>query len=298
MPSNSANLNQFPSKKVARVGLISDTHMPERCAAFPAAIFEVFQGVDLILHAGDVGKLWVLDQLSGIGPVVAVHGNDETAEAQQALPSQQLVSIGGRRILVWHSHYPDPAEDKANRRNLWGQILARIAQRSQQVGADIVVFGHTHVPTTYRYKDVWLVNPGALASGSIFTRQTMQTVAVLFIYEDSTISVTHVDLNLPNEAHVPNIDFKSSFKSAPNDYEDLIVEQSLIDVVGELKKQSYNDIEALRDALLPLSHLCWAGEKEYITKAEMLEVVEGDANIAPMDKEKVMAILSASMRAS
>ena len=45
---------------VARIGLISDTHMPQRCAAFPAAVFDVLVGVDLILHAGDVGERWVV----------------------------------------------------------------------------------------------------------------------------------------------------------------------------------------------------------------------------------------------
>lgn len=47
---------------VARLGLISDTHMPERCAALPASLFDVLQGVDLLLHTGDVGELWVDDR--------------------------------------------------------------------------------------------------------------------------------------------------------------------------------------------------------------------------------------------
>jgi hypothetical protein len=71
---------------VARIGLISDTHMPARCADLPAAVFDVLRSVDVVLHAGDVGELWVLDQLSAIAPVIAVHGNDETAEAQRELP--------------------------------------------------------------------------------------------------------------------------------------------------------------------------------------------------------------------
>ena len=71
---------------VACLGLISDTHMPKRWPAMPAAVFEALRSVDLVLHAGDVGKLWVLDELSVIAPVVAVHGNDETDEAQRELP--------------------------------------------------------------------------------------------------------------------------------------------------------------------------------------------------------------------
>ncbi|MBC8074637.1 MAG: hypothetical protein H7Y32_01055, partial [Chloroflexales bacterium] len=51
---------------VACIGLVSDTHMPQRCAALPPALFAALRGVDLLLHAGDVGELWVLDQLSAL----------------------------------------------------------------------------------------------------------------------------------------------------------------------------------------------------------------------------------------
>ena len=73
------------------------------------AVFAVLRGVDVVLHAGDVGELWALDRLSAIAPVIAVHGNDETADAQQELPYQQLVVAGGARILLTHAHYPDHA---------------------------------------------------------------------------------------------------------------------------------------------------------------------------------------------
>jgi len=70
---------------VACFGLISDTHMPKRWRELPPAVFDLLQGVDLVLHAGDVGELWVLDQLSTIAPTLAVHGNDVTEEAQREL---------------------------------------------------------------------------------------------------------------------------------------------------------------------------------------------------------------------
>jgi putative phosphoesterase len=99
-----------------RIGLISDTHMPQRRRVLPPAVFDLFNGADLILHAGDVGELWVLDQLSEIAPVIAVHGNDDTADAQRELPYQQVVAVGGLRILLWHSHYPDWDEEMASRK--------------------------------------------------------------------------------------------------------------------------------------------------------------------------------------
>jgi hypothetical protein len=84
------------------VGLISDTHAPDRCKELPKAIFEALAGVDLILHAGDIGELWVLDQLSAIASVNAVHGNDETDEATAALPYWQTVVVAGHRLVITH----------------------------------------------------------------------------------------------------------------------------------------------------------------------------------------------------
>src|SRR5262245_50582690 len=96
---------ELPAERVAaRIGLISDTHMPERCVALPPSLFDVLQGVDLLLHAGDVGELWVLDRLAALAPVVAVHGNDDTEAAQRELPYQQVIAVAGRRIELTHSH--------------------------------------------------------------------------------------------------------------------------------------------------------------------------------------------------
>jgi len=297
MGTNSLLLSQLPVERVVtRVGLISDTHMPERCAAFPASTFDVLRGVDLILHAGDVGELWVLDRLSAIAPVVAVHGNDDTQDAQRELPYQQLVSIAGQRILLWHSHYPDPAEEKARRGGYWYPKLSRLAERGQQVEAQIVVFGHAHIPMTYQYDSVLLVNPGALASGSLFTRQKRQTVALLFVRDDGMPFVAHVDLAVPDQVYVPNIDWEARFEIAIGQFQSPIVEQGLLEDIGELRKQTYTDLEALKKAILPLCHPCWAGEKRHITRAELLNEIERNTDIAPTDKEKVVAILSERAR--
>ena len=290
---NPGLLSQLPVQRVvARVGLISDTHMPERCAAFPASIFDVLQGVDLLLHAGDLGELWVLDHLSAIAPVVAVHGNDETQGAQRALPYQQLISVAQQRILLWHSHYPDPAEDKANRGGPWHRMLTRQAERGQKLGANVVVFGHTHVPLTHQYNGILLINPGALASGSLFTRQDHQTVALLFICNDGELHVAHIDLALPDQPFVPSIDWDAGIEPAIDQFQSSIVEQDLLESIGELGKQTYSDLEALKGAILPLCHPCWTGEERHITRVELLGAVESSTDIAPIDREKVIAILS------
>ena len=59
------------------IGLLSDTHIPEATLYIPAQLQEVFKGVDMILHAGDLYTTWVLDQLENIAPVLAAEGDDE-----------------------------------------------------------------------------------------------------------------------------------------------------------------------------------------------------------------------------
>src|SRR5262249_27446015 len=156
-----------------------DTHVPERCRTLPPAVFAALRGVDLVLHAGDVGELWVLDRLSALAPVVAVHGNDETAEARRELPYQQVIAVAGQRLLLSHAHYPDREEERASRRNdAWEPVLERRAAMGRRADARIMVFGHTHVPMACAQDGVLLVNPGAIASGNAITRQRVQTVAL------------------------------------------------------------------------------------------------------------------------
>ncbi|MGA2682891.1 MAG: YfcE family phosphodiesterase [Candidatus Bathyarchaeia archaeon] len=69
------------------IGLISDTHVPKRAAKVPQKVFEIFQNVDFIIHAGDLVELSVIDELEQIAPVLAVHGNMDSPQASEALPT-------------------------------------------------------------------------------------------------------------------------------------------------------------------------------------------------------------------
>jgi len=64
------------------IGLISDTHIPDAAMALPPQVWEAFRGVDLILHAGDIFEVPVLDQLGGISPVLAAQGDSDYAEVR------------------------------------------------------------------------------------------------------------------------------------------------------------------------------------------------------------------------
>ena len=84
------------------IGLIADTHLPQRLRRLPAGLDRAFRGVDLILHAGDLNSVSVLDELQRIAPALAVVGNADLFGT--GLPQRRTVEIGGRRIGLTHGH--------------------------------------------------------------------------------------------------------------------------------------------------------------------------------------------------
>src|SRR5215467_7399493 len=100
-----------------RIGLISDTHIPEACEHLPSRVFEVFRGVDLVMHAGDVYINRVLDELASIAPVLAAVGNGDEGldghrfklEPDARVKTSHLLEIDGLRIGLAHA-LPTPDE--------------------------------------------------------------------------------------------------------------------------------------------------------------------------------------------
>jgi uncharacterized protein len=122
------------------VGLISDTHGLLRAEVLPA-----LEGVDLILHAGDVGGRSIVDELSVIAPVCAVYGNTDPP-GEPGLKARLKLDIDGLSIHVSHGHeFGSPTTEK---------LLARYTE-------DVIVFGHTHKPLIERAGNRLVVNPGA-----------------------------------------------------------------------------------------------------------------------------------------
>jgi putative phosphoesterase len=277
-------------KSIVRIGLVSDTHMPERLAALPESLFTALAGVDLLLHAGDVGALWVLERLSAIAPVVAVHGNDDTAEAQRELPFQQLVTVAGRRILLWHSHYPDRAEELASRvGDDLRQKLQRSVVQAQWAGAEIVVFGHWHMPLVYRHEGVLVINPGALAPGNFVVRQLVQTVAILEVGAGGETAVSHINLANPAQPYDPNIDFDAGFKAAARPYEASILSPELAAIWPKIGGKLFGLAPAaMREVLGVVAHGVWAGERPFMTR-EMVETAVG-ASLLLSDQTKTHAL--------
>lgn len=119
-----------------RIGLISDTHGLLRQEAIDA-----LQGVEHIIHAGDIGSQQILDQLAAIAPVSAISGNNDSAQWAQAIPPQRTVRLGGVSIYVTHD--------------------ANALPPALPAGIQVVVSGHSHKPSVTSRDGVLFVNPGS-----------------------------------------------------------------------------------------------------------------------------------------
>lgn len=256
---------------MVRIGLISDTHMPQRWPELPARVAEVFAGVQLILHAGDLGELWVLDHLSTIAPVIAVHGNDETPDAKSQLPYQQVLAVAGVRILLCHSHHPDRAAEQASRRSDdWLPKLRRHTAQAAGAGATVYVFGHFHVPLSRELDGVLLVNPGAIASGSVLTRQKVQSVALLEIDGKRQPRVRHVRVDDAEDKAVPRIDWGAGFRAALSQVSGPIVGPDVEAALRRAYVAGFPEEEKLEEAVLRVARRCWAGQQERMDQAALL----------------------------
>ena len=88
-----------------RIGLISDTHIPEARPELWPQVFDAFRGVDLILHAGDVHELRVIDELEAVAPIYVARGNgDDGSGGRPALPDDERLTCGHAPDRE-HAHY-------------------------------------------------------------------------------------------------------------------------------------------------------------------------------------------------
>ena len=131
------------------IGLISDTHIPDRRVKLPEKVLESFENVELILHAGDITSQSVIDELEAIAPVVAVEGNMDRVVGEIDLPAAKVIEVEGHKIGIIHGEvYP-----RGDTQHLYYNAL--------QLGVDILVSGHSHIAQLEKVKDVILVNPGS-----------------------------------------------------------------------------------------------------------------------------------------
>jgi uncharacterized protein len=149
-----------------QVGVLSDTHCPEFVDRLPERIFKVLQGVQLIVHAGDVNASSTLEQLEQIAPVHAVRGDHDRELG--SLPRWREVTVEGRKIVVVHGDRSRWIEEPNT--FLWTVSLGYFrplaglprALARKFPDADVIVFGHTHRSHMGRVGRALLFNPGGV----------------------------------------------------------------------------------------------------------------------------------------
>lgn len=149
---------KFQANNSCLIGIISDTH-----GRLPHGVTEAFKGVDLIIHAGDIGEPDILTSLEKIAPTVAVRGNMDFGPWSEQLGAQEIIEVSHTRLLVLHDVY-------------------RLALNSQDARPDVVISGHTHRPLQEDNEGVLYINPGS-AGYPKFGQPA--TVARLLIKEQS-----------------------------------------------------------------------------------------------------------------
>ena len=173
-----ASLEMRDERLEMKVGLISDTHLSS--GKIPQAVIDVFQGVDLILHAGDVVTLPMLRHLEAIAPVTAVQGNMDMPGVRLYLPVKTVIEAEGHQIGLIHGHHvPNPNQVLSSPLDL-PAMHDYLLNEFRDEKVDCIVYGHTHQAHLESYQGVLIVNPGSATRG----RGGQSTVGTLTVSQD------------------------------------------------------------------------------------------------------------------
>jgi putative phosphoesterase len=152
----------------AQIGVLSDTH-----GLLRDEVISALQGMDLIIHAGDVGSPDILDALEAIAPVVAVRGNMDRDDRPGNLPKTEMVRVGSGFIYVLHNLYDLDLVPEA------ADVLA-------------VVSGHTHKPSVTKKNGVLYLNPG----GAGHRRFNYPITVAVLVVENSEMTSRIIELDV------------------------------------------------------------------------------------------------------
>ena len=185
--------------QITRIGLISDTHSAGSGRDLPTPVMDALDGVDLILHCGDLECLGVLDYLETIAPVLAVRGYEDPREPGDRLAdATRVVHAGGLAIGMIHDiQWPGPkiatSGDGTGLALPDGQAAETLIRKFGQP-VDVVLFGDTHEELICRWDEALIINPGSPTyPGKRHRRGALGTVGMLEI-ETGEIIARIIDL--------------------------------------------------------------------------------------------------------
>jgi putative phosphoesterase len=142
------------------IGLISDTHIPEAAPDMWPQVYDAFRNVDLILHAGDLHVLDVVDRLEKLAPIYVARGNGDDGGAGRPIVPEDprlreswILDLCGFKVGMTHAfEFPEWPPYRTFDKMLDYAFGGRV---------DIVICGHTHVTEVTNYRGVLIVNPGS-----------------------------------------------------------------------------------------------------------------------------------------
>jgi putative phosphoesterase len=143
-----------------RIGLISDTHVPEAGLRLPTEVYDHFRSLDMILHAGDMHVIEVLDWLGELAPTLGARGNGDGDGSRPPFPDDDprveaahVLELEDLRVGLIHGH-PMPEDTP------W---ITQAALMDRHFGGhvDVLVCGDTHVPVIVQVDTTLIVNPGS-----------------------------------------------------------------------------------------------------------------------------------------
>lgn len=126
------------------IGVVSDTH-----GYLSPRVPELLRGVGHILHAGDIGDAGIIRELARIAPITTVRGNNDRSGPESLYPEEETLEFEGRKIFLTHIVKVPKGPDH------------RSMQPYNDTGADVVVFGHSHIALQKQIGNVLFFNPGA-----------------------------------------------------------------------------------------------------------------------------------------
>lgn len=143
-----------------RIGLISDTHIPQAAEKLPEEVFKTFSSVDLILHAGDIYQKSVLDDLEDLAPVFAAEGDDDYPDTirDKRVKEKHVLQVEGKTIWLIHEN-PFNSYAMITQPKSWESYTRQ--KRGEISKPDVIVFGHEHKTHTETVDGILMISPGS-----------------------------------------------------------------------------------------------------------------------------------------
>ena len=137
-----------------KIGVIADTHIPVLAEKLPRKVYDYFKECDLIIHAGDMVEMSVVEELEKLAETKAVWGNMDSYEVKRRLPEKIVLDVAGKKIGVIHGRGPAF--------NVLKTVTGAFRKKP-----DIIIFGHSHIPFNEKKDGTLFFNPGS-ATDNVF----------------------------------------------------------------------------------------------------------------------------------